>query len=134
MTYTDTTPTAPTPTDTLTNWAKLSMFSGRLVEDGSTEDNDLQGQLAQKVERPKRKKNPREEYKRTTWLYKDNAGVSFYTQKQKQPNLYGNQHLSKTQFKQQRLYSEKLSNKYNELQKAKSLLLSKLGLNSYLLN
>lgn len=74
-----------------------------------------------KDERHKRKKNPSKEYKRTTWLYNS---------KQKQ-NPYKNPiHLNRTQYKQQRLYWERLSNKYNKEQRVKSLLLTKLGLNN----
>lgn len=126
ITSTDTTPTETIPSDTTSiDLIKYKMLSGGLIEDS-------QEQLAQRVERSKRKKNSHQEYKQTTWLYEDNTDVGLYTQKQKQPNMYKNLPLSNTQFKQEHLYSKKLNNKYNELQKAKSLLLSKLGLNSYL--
>lgn len=125
ITSTDTTPTETTPSDTTSiDLIKYKMLSGGLIEDS-------QEQLAQKVEMSKRKKNPDQEYKQTTWLYEDNTDVGIYTQKQKQPNMYKYLPLSNTQFEQEHLYSKKLNNKYNELQTAKSLLLSKLGLNSY---
>lgn len=106
---------------------KMTDPTATLVEHRSSKDQDPEELLAPIVERHKGKNSSRNEYKRSTWLYKDNSDVRLYTLKQKQANAYKNLHMNVTQFKQQRLYSEKLSNKYNDLQKAKSLLLSKLG-------
>lgn len=98
-----------------------------LVEVRSLEDKGQQEQLAPKVERHRRKKNLRKDNERATWLYKDNSNVRLYTQKH---NINKNlRHMKRSQFELQRLYLELLNRKYNELQKLKSLLLPKLGLN-----
>lgn len=93
-----------------------------------SKDKDPQEQFAQKVERHKRKENPSKEYKRTTWIYKDNSGVRLHTPEQKLPDHYLRL-LNRTQLKQHHR-SENLNDKYNELQNVKSLLLSKLGANN----
>lgn len=99
-----------------------------LVDARSLDDEDQQEQLAQKVERHRRKNNALKDFKQTTRVYKDNSDVQLYTQKQ---NINKNlRYMNRTQFKQQGLYSKQLYNKFNELQKLKSLLLPKLGLNN----
>lgn len=102
-----------------------------LVENLTSEEKNPQERFPQKIERHKRKKSPRKEHKRTTWLYKDDYDTRLYTQKQKHPNPHKNLHMNGMQFKQQRRYLERLANKLNELQKVQALLLSKLGVNKF---
>lgn len=118
------------PSHPLRVHSEMTNPTSTLVEHRSSKDKDQEEQEKEEkapiVERRKRKNSSRKEYKRTTWLYKDNSDVHLNTLKQKQAHIFKNIHMNGTQFKQ-RLYSEKLSNKYNEQQKVKSLLVSKLG-------